>query len=319
MQNTVALVDLQGYALELSQLTAMLAKYDTVYLFHCKNQCSFSLTTLNELATLINSGQVIILDLPQNCRQEYQYAVLVGQMLVLLDLELSVTLYSAQLQATQLLQLFQQATIKCTLQQLHANAHTVVPTAAEWGGVDLTWTQRACVALELLLQPIQNHRLFIDYAPLALRKGFAKLSNTGNTLNLQQVESRDDVPNLNIHEAVADQVQTPAQQLRQGIEALIDQGGKKPSTLLHEKEDSLLEDDLSNLHFHPSDQIHFELLLQLREKQVVMPKDIYSLKDLLTEVFPEADASLIIKALIKRGYIHWNGHEVTYSYEMYLN
>lgn len=313
MQNTVALVDLQGYSPNIQQLTAMLEQYSTLYLFHSQNQCTFTLTELNELSTLINSGQVIILDLPLDCRQEYQYAVLVGQLLVLLDLELSVALWSAQPQAAQLVQLFQQAGLQCTWQQL-----SVTAPAGKHSTTALSWTHRVRVALDVLLQPIQNHQLFVNYAPLAVRKGLERLTVT-NCDQDSKVSERLQTTQPMATDPIVKQEEAAVQQLRQGIEALIDDAGLDTAVIEDGQADNEIEESLASLHFHPSDQVHFELLRQLQQKQAVMPKDIYLLKDLLSEVFPEADANLMIKALIKRGYIHWNGHEVIYSYEMYLN
>lgn len=313
MQNTVALVDLQGYSPNLQQLKAMLAQYGMLYLFHPQNQCPFTLSELNELSTLINSGQVIILDLPQNCHQEYQYAVLVGQLLVLLDLELSVALWSAQPQAVQLRQLLEQAGLQCSLQLLPMAEHLSAINNLSSSSADLSWSQRIGMALDVLLQPLQDHPLISNYMPLSLRQGLERL---------RKIKRVDQTPTTQQPLAVMPsntQADHPSAQqaLVQGIETLIESAGLDAEIV----DDMQLEEEeeASSLHFHPSDQVHFELLRQLQQKQAVMPKDIYMLKDLFSEIFPEADANLLIKALIKRGYIYWNGHEVTYSYEMYLN
>lgn len=306
MQNSVALVDLQDYSPSLQQLTTWLEQHDTLYLFHAFNQNPFDLQALTDLSIWINSGQVVILDLPQDTPPEYQYAMLAGQLLAILEPTQQVLLLSARPSAQQLFKLLQASACHCQWQALEATESGVVATAHS---VEERWGQRVLHALDILLKPVQSHRLYVDYVPLALQQRLRQASQQQSSLKAAETQA---APQLTQIEQV-----TPA-----------DVTTVRHSQVLDEESVGMLEevmdaDDLnhseSSLHFHASDQIHFELLRQLQQKQAVMPKDIYLLKDLLTEVFPDADASLIIKALIKRGYIYWNGHEVTYSHEMYLN
>lgn len=58
---------------------------------------------------------------------------------------------------------------------------------------------------------------------------------------------------------------------------------------------------------------------KLRELKGNKPKDIYELRDLLERLFPKSDIRLLLKELIEKGYIYWNGHEVLYSHEMFLS
>lgn len=58
---------------------------------------------------------------------------------------------------------------------------------------------------------------------------------------------------------------------------------------------------------------------KLRELKADKPKDIYALRDLLEQMFPQSDVRLLLKELLEKGYIYWNGHEVVYSHEMFLN
>ena len=46
---------------------------------------------------------------------------------------------------------------------------------------------------------------------------------------------------------------------------------------------------------------------------------IYALRDLLEQMFPKSDVRMLLKELLDKGYIYWNGHEVLYSHEMFLN
>ena len=58
---------------------------------------------------------------------------------------------------------------------------------------------------------------------------------------------------------------------------------------------------------------------KLRELKSDKPKDIYALRDLLEQIFPKSDVRLLLKELIEKGYIYWDGTEVLYSHEMFLN
>ena len=40
---------------------------------------------------------------------------------------------------------------------------------------------------------------------------------------------------------------------------------------------------------------------------------------LLEQMFPKSDVRMLLKELLDKGYIYWNGHEVLYSHEMFLN
>lgn len=71
--------------------------------------------------------------------------------------------------------------------------------------------------------------------------------------------------------------------------------------------------------FDRIDPVQMEVARKLRELQGDKPKDIYELRDLLEQLFPKSDVRLLLKELLEKGYIYWNGHEVLYSHEMFLN
>jgi hypothetical protein len=71
--------------------------------------------------------------------------------------------------------------------------------------------------------------------------------------------------------------------------------------------------------FNRIDPVQLEVARKLRELQGDKPKDIYELRDLLEQLFPKSDIRLLLKELIEKGYIYWNGHEILYSHEMFLN
>ena len=92
--------------------------------------------------------------------------------------------------------------------------------------------------------------------------------------------------------------------------------------------DNALSDDTDSTHgaqhplfknFTKIDPMQMEVIRKLHDLKTDKPKDIYALRDMLEQMFPESDTRLLLKELIEKGYIYWNGYEVTYSHEMYLN
>ena len=71
--------------------------------------------------------------------------------------------------------------------------------------------------------------------------------------------------------------------------------------------------------FSKIDPVQVIVARKLRELKSDKPKDIYALRDLLEQMFPKSDVRLLLKELIEKGYIYWNGSEVLYSHEMFLN
>ena len=71
--------------------------------------------------------------------------------------------------------------------------------------------------------------------------------------------------------------------------------------------------------FSKIDPVQVIVAQKLRELKSDKPKDIYALRDLLEQLFPKSDVRLLLKELIEKGYIYWNGSEVLYSHELLLN
>ena len=71
--------------------------------------------------------------------------------------------------------------------------------------------------------------------------------------------------------------------------------------------------------FAKIDPVQVIVARKLRELKDNKPQDIYALRDLLEQLFPKSDVRLLLKELIEKGYIYWNGSEVLYSHEMFLN
>ena len=56
-----------------------------------------------------------------------------------------------------------------------------------------------------------------------------------------------------------------------------------------------------------------------RLAQLLQGGTVNMLRDLLEQMFPKSDVRMLLKELLDKGYIYWNGHEVLYSHEMFLN
>jgi hypothetical protein len=89
--------------------------------------------------------------------------------------------------------------------------------------------------------------------------------------------------------------------------------GLKHSNTLHHAQKDLFKN------FSKIDPVQVVVARKLRELKSDKPKDIYALRDLLEQLFPKSDVRLLLKELIEKGYIYWDGSEVLYSHEMFLN
>lgn len=87
----------------------------------------------------------------------------------------------------------------------------------------------------------------------------------------------------------------------------------EPTHSIHNIQKSLFEN------FDQIDPIQIKIIHKLQALKSEKPKDIYALRDLLEQLFPQADVRLLLKELVKKGYIYWNGLSVIYSHEMFLN
>lgn len=118
MHPKVVLLDLENNFPTAKLLREIVTHYSSLYLFNCAGTFEFSLEDLTELAGWIASGQIIILDTPESPQKEYEYAVIVGQLMALLEPETEVELISAMDSSEMLQQMLQASDIKCSLIQI---------------------------------------------------------------------------------------------------------------------------------------------------------------------------------------------------------
>jgi len=329
MTSKVVLLDLENNVPTAKLLREIMEHYPTVYLFNCQGQFEYALSDLTELASWISSGQVVVLETPKAEQKEYEYAVVVGQLMALLESETHVELISAVSTAELLLALMQSSQISCHLIQIQTDLQTVkglIPS----------------------LETIQNQ----PYLKMVKKycDALGKMSGKPTTLDglknsisniLQLVPEKTQrvvgmLINLKIVKRYDEQISFRKKVLKQWLALNIEKqdSATEPKTLQQVLQ-QLKKDDESDTvepvvetlsaqqalfkNFAQIDPVQLEVARKLRELKTNKPKDIYALRDLLEQMFPKSDVRMLLKELLDKGYIYWNGHEVLYSHEMFLN
>ena len=329
MTQKVVLLDLENNVPTAKLLREIVEHYPTLYLFHCQGQFEYALQDLTELAAWISSGQVVILDTPKAEQKEFEYAVVVGQLMALLEPETQVEIISAVNTAEILLDLMQSSHIQSNLILIQSEALT---------------TQRHLPSLNSIKnQPyLKMVKKYCD--------ALGKMSGKPNTLDglknsisniLQLVPEKTQrvvgmLINLKIIKRYDEQIRFRKKVLKQWLALNIEKqdSATEPKTLQQVLQ-QLKKDDESDTvqpvvetlsaqqalfkNFAQIDPVQLEVARKLRELKTNKPKDIYALRDLLEQMFPKSDVRMLLKELLDKGYIYWNGHEVLYSHEMFLN
>lgn len=329
MTQKVVLLDLENNVPTAKLLREIVEHYPTLYLFHCQGQFEYALQDLTELAAWISSGQVVILDTPKAEQKEFEYAVVVGQLMALLEPETQVEIISAVNTAEILLDLMQSSHIQSNLILIQSEALT---------------TQRHLPSLDSIKnQPyLKMVKKYCD--------ALGKMSGKPNTLDglknsisniLQLVPEKTQrvvgmLINLKIIKRYDEQIRFRKKVLKQWLALNLDeqdpitQPQSMQQALQQLQKDSVVDKleptaDTQSAqqelfkNFAQIDPVQLEVARKLRELKTNKPKDIYALRDLLEQMFPKSDVRMLLKELLDKGYIYWNGHEVLYSHEMFLN
>ena len=332
MHPKVVLLDLENNFPTAKLLREIVTHYSSLYLFNCAGTFEFSLEDLTELAGWIASGQIIILDTPESPQKEYEYAVIVGQLMALLEPETEVELISAMDSSEMLQQMLQASDIKCSLIQIQPD-EVSIPAEHVKNYLPSLEAIRNKPALQLV-------KKYCD----ALGKMSGKpntletLKNSvANILHVMPVKAQHVVGmliNLKIVKRYDEQISFRKKVLKQWLQLNLDEQDPLENPKLDQVMSRLKVDDApvealqtpiqsaqQDLfkNFNRIDPVQLEVARKLRELQGYKPKDIYELRDLLEQLFPQSDIRLLLKELIEKGYIYWNGHEVLYSHEMFLN
>ena len=329
MTQKVVLLDLENNVPTAKLLREIVEHYPTLYLFHCQGQFEYALQDLTELAAWISSGQVVILDTPKAEQKEFEYAVVVGQLMALLEPDTQVEIISAVNTAEILLDLMQSSDIQSNLILIQSEA---LPSQRHLPSLD-----------SIKNQPyLKMVKKYCD--------ALGKMSGKPNTLNglknsisniLQLVPEKTQrvvgmLINLKIIKRYDEQIRFRKKVLKQWLALNLDeqdpisQPQSMQQALQQLQKDSVVDKleptvDTQSAqqelfkNFAQIDPVQLEVARKLRELKTNKPKDIYALRDLLEQMFPKSDVRMLLKELLDKGYIYWNGHEVLYSHEMFLN
>lgn len=329
MTQKVVLLDLENNVPTAKLLREIVEHYPTLYLFHCQGQFEYALQDLTELAAWISSGQVVILDTPKAEQKEFEYAVVVGQLMALLEPETQVEIISAVNTAEILLDLMQSSDIKSNLILIQSEA---VPSQRHLPSLDsiknqpyLKMVKKYCDALGKMsgkpntLDGLKNSiSNILQLVPEKTQRVVGMLINLKIIKRYdEQIRFRKKVLKqwlaLNLDEQ--DPITQP-QSMQQALQQL-----QKDSVVdkLEPTVDTQSAQQELFKNFAQIDPVQLEVARKLRELKTNKPKDIYALRDLLEQMFPKSDVRMLLKELLDKGYIYWNGHEVLYSHEMFLN
>ena len=329
MTQKVVLLDLENNVPTAKLLREIVEHYPTLYLFHCQGQFEYALQDLTELAAWISSGQVVILDTPKAEQKEFEYAVVVGQLMALLEPETQVEIISAVNTAEILLDLMQSSDIQSNLILIQSEA---VPSQRHLPSLDsiknqpyLKMVKKYCDALGKMsgkpntLDGLKNSiSNILQLVPEKTQRVVGMLINLKIIKRYdEQIRFRKKVLKqwlaLNLDEqdpiSQAQSMQQALQQLQK--DSVVDK--LEPTVDTQSAQQELFKN------FAQIDPVQLEVARKLRELKTNKPKDIYALRDLLEQMFPKSDVRMLLKELLDKGYIYWNGHEVLYSHEMFLN
>ncbi|MFW2104087.1 hypothetical protein [Acinetobacter guillouiae] len=345
MPNKAVLLDLENNMPTAKMLRDIIEHYPTLYLFNCTGQFQYSLEDLTEFSGWVSSGQVVILEVPNASEKEYEYAVVVGQLLALLEPKMQIEVISAMPSCSLLLDLMRSADLECSFIQVQStlerqrNKYSIPSLQTIQNKPYLQMVKKYCDALgEMTGKPNTIEKLKNSIVNILQVVPEKAQHFVGMLINLKIVKRFDD------------QVAYRKKVLKQWTSLDIDKPvsahrteteSAAQSNIKLEKIDQILEklridsdqvlqemdqqDSVGAVHqvlfknFAKIDPVQIEVIHKLNNLKTDKPKDIYELRDLLEQMFPKSDIRLLLKELIEKGYIYWNGHEVVYSHEMYLN
>ena len=332
MSNKVVLLDLEKNMPNAQLLRDIIQHYAVIYLFNCQGKFEYSLEDLTEFSGWVSSGQVVILETAEVDHKEFEYAVVVGQLIALLEPDTTIEVISAMPSSEILLEMMQSSDMNCHLIQIQAeksclNSKYKIPSVETIKQKpDLLLIKKYCDALakmkgkpnsiEKLKNSISNilqvesdqaQQLIALLINLKIVKRYdeqinfrKKLLKQWTELDLEQATASETAHNIS---PIFAQLQT---------ESSSDEELEHSNTIHHAQKDLFKN-------FSKIDPVQVIVARKLRELKSDKPKDIYALRDLLEQMFPKSDVRLLLKELIEKGYIYWNGSEVLYSHEMFLN
>lgn len=342
MSNKVVLLDLENNLPTAKLFRDMIEHYATVYIFNAQGNFEFSLADLTELATWISCGQVVVLDTLAAKEKEFEYAVIVGQLLALLEANVHIDVISAMSTSPMLVEMLNASDLESGLIQIpdqnsNQSAATKekqrIPTLATiLENPQLQLVKKYCDSLANMSgKPNTLNKLKNSVANILQLEAEQTTHIVGIMINLKIVKHQDQQlsfrkkilkqwAQLDLH-VVADPIIAPALKVAK-VDALLAKLQVDAQQILQQVD---VEHSMQNIqsglfkNFDKIDPVQMEVIQKLNQMKTNKPKDIYELRDLLEHMFPKSDVRLLLKELIEKGYIYWNGHSVIYSHEMFLN
>ncbi|SPL69575.1 hypothetical protein [Acinetobacter stercoris] len=332
MDNKVALFDLENNMPTAQQIRDIVEHYPTLYVFNAQGQFNFPLADLTELASWISSGQLIVLDTPTAQKKECEYAVIVGQLMALLEPETHIEVISARDEIEILIQLMRGSGLQCHLIRVSTEHN---PDKQRFPDIEtiknkpyLQLVKKYCDALAKMSgkpNTVEKLRNSIANILKIIPENAQRL--IGTLINLKIVKREDEQVsyrkkvlkkwadlNLDLDDSSHDKVYE--------VDDLLTKIQQDSKQVLSEIEQNDSVENIQNhlfRNFSSIDPVQMEVIQKLDELKAEKPKDIYALRDLLERMFPQTDVRLLLKELIEKGYIYWNGHDVVYSHEMFLH
>ena len=332
MSNKVVLLDLENNMPSAQLLRKIIQHYAVIYLFNCQGKFEYSLEDLTEFSSWVSSGQVVILETAEVDQKEFEYAVVVGQLIALLDPETTIEVISAMPSSEILLEMMQSSDMNCHWIQIQPESSSLnskyklpsVETIKQ--KPELLLIKKYCDVLgKMKGKPNSIEKLKNSISNILQIESDQAQQLIALLINLKIVKRYDEQINfrkkllkqwaeLNLEQAMpletADNISPIFAQLQ--TELPVDEEPKQ-SNPIHQAQKDLFKN------FSKIDPVQVIVARKLRELKSDKPKDIYALRDLLEQMFPKSDVRLLLKELIEKGYIYWNGSEVLYSHEMFLN
>ncbi|WP_349927736.1 hypothetical protein ABJ384_12700 [Acinetobacter sp. A1-4-2] len=332
MSHKVVLLDLENNMPTAQLLRNIIPHYAAIYLFNCQGKFEYSLQDLTEFSSWVSSGQVVILETAEVEHKEFEYAVVVGQLLALLDADVSIELISAMPSSEMLVEMLQSSNLNCSLIQVQAeepalNTKYKIPSVETiLQKPDLLLVKKYCDALgKMKGKPNTLEKLKNSLANILQVENDQLQHLTGLLINLKIVKRFDQ--QISFRKKVIKQwmqldlEQKTSLEKSQNMSSAFAELSTESSQEVEEVQAKILHQAQKELfkNFSKIDPVQVIVAQKLRELKSDKPKDIYALRDLLEQLFPKSDVRLLLKELIEKGYIYWNGSEVLYSHELFLN
>ncbi|MBU3847239.1 MAG: hypothetical protein H9855_09750 [Candidatus Acinetobacter avistercoris] len=337
MNAKVVLLDLENNLPTAQLFRDIIEHFSTLYIFNGQGRFEFPLVDLTELASWISSGQVIVLDTLAAKEKEFEYAVVVGQLLALLEPETHVEVISVMDSSQMLVDMMLASGLSGHLIQLKRDladtkAKNSLPSIdAILANPHLQQIKKYCDTLAKMSGKPNT--------VLKLKNSIVNILNIdadqtqhilGMLINLKLVKKQDDQISFR-KKALKQWVQLDLNAVQQPLEPQL-KLAKVDSLLakLHTHSEQIFADVDSHIaaqntpddlfkNFEQIDPVQMEVIQKLNQLKSEKPKDIYELRDLLEQLFPKSDVRLLLKEMLDKGYIYWNGSAVIYSHEMFLN